>query len=267
MEIAPVIQTLAGRLTDRASSAREAAVWLHDFVRDGIRFGPTLLFDDATPQDTLGLGTGHCNPQSHLLTSLCQSVGIPARMHFVLIRLGVLRGLIPSLIFPQMGHHAYVEIDLDGRTRSVDSFIIDRPLFVAATERLRKESRTQGYGLDARGTVDWGGQGDAFSQFVCPDEDQIADGGAFEDPAEFYASERYANKIAGLRVSQWLAPSRFFLGPQLPKFSTQQLQALRSRGIELIHEADRGTDTNAVPADGAVVLPRGESPAGDRWAS
>ena len=91
------IESTARELTETAGSEREAAVRLHDFVRDRIRFGLTHRFDDATPEQTLAAGVGHCNPQGRLLVSLLRAVDIPARLHFVWIRMEVLRGLFPPV--------------------------------------------------------------------------------------------------------------------------------------------------------------------------
>lgn len=224
------VKSVAQQLTQSAGSQREAAVLLHDFVRDSIRFGVTHRFDDATPKQTLEVGVGHCNPQSRLLVELMRAVDIPARMHFVWIRMEVLHGLFPPLFsgWPHAAQHAYVEVEIEGETRSIDSFILDRPLHRGAVARLRREERTMGYGAHVDGQVDWDGTADAFSQLAGP-EMLLRDVGAVEDVEQFFRSKRYENRIAGLRISTWLTPGYWLLGGTFEAWSNARVDRMRTR--------------------------------------
>jgi hypothetical protein len=223
------VKSIARELTQDAASQSEAAIRLHDFVRDSIRFGVTHRFDDATPEQTLEAGVGHCNPQGRLLVALLRAVDIPARMHFVWIRMEVLRGLFPPLFsgWPRAGQHAYVEVEIEGKTRSIDSFILDRPLYRGAVARLRREKRRMGYGTHVDGQVDWDAEGDAFSQLVAP-EMLLGDVGPVEDVEAFFRGERYRNLIAGLRISSWLAPGHFLLGGAFEEWANAKVDRVRA---------------------------------------
>lgn len=198
------VVALAGARTPRAK-----AVALYVFVRNSIKFGFTGRFDRASPEETLEAGIGHCNPQGALLASLLQAQGIPARQRFVNLSNGVLRGVLspppPRLL------HSYVELQLpvenidgggsraasggsvqdgeesQGWTR-VDSFIADPALFHAARARLKKENRTEGYGVHVRGVNEWDGVGDSFCQMV-DESSQVSEKlGAYDEPGLMYDS-------------------------------------------------------------------------------
>lgn len=223
------VKSIALDLTKDVTNEREAAVRLHDFVRDSIRFGVTHRFDDATPEQTLEAGAGHCNPQGRLLVALLRALDIPARMHFVWIRMEVLRGLFPPLFsgFPYAGQHAYVEVDLEGETQNIDSFIVDSPLQRGAVARLRRENRLMGYGTHVDGKVNWQADGDAFSQLV-GSEMLLGDVGPVEDVEAFFRSKRYRNLIAGRRISTWLTPGHWLLGGAFEGWANARVDRVRA---------------------------------------
>lgn len=89
-----------------AQTSREKAVALFNFVRDTIKFGFTGRFDEASPVETLKSGRGHCNPQAGLFASLCNAVGVEARVHFVQISNDVLFGVLDNM-GPKLLTHGY----------------------------------------------------------------------------------------------------------------------------------------------------------------
>ena len=104
------IRAQALALTSGLSRRRDRALALHNFVRDNIQFGFTPYFDWATPEDTLRLRRGHCNPQTALLVALLNAAQVPAKQHFVLIPRSILKGLAPGL--PQTLLHSYTEVNV-----------------------------------------------------------------------------------------------------------------------------------------------------------
>lgn len=148
-----------------ASSSKDKAVAMFNFVRDNIRFGFTSRFDHATPDYTLQAKRGHCNPQGSLFASLCNAVGVPATQRFVVIENDVLRGVLDGFT-PDKLLHSYVQLDIDGTRRNVDGYIASRPLFDAASAKLREEGRQFGYGVSLSGSVDWDGSSDCFVQMT-----------------------------------------------------------------------------------------------------
>ncbi len=190
------VEHLAEQLTRRATTDREAAVALFCFVRDEIEFGFTAHFDQATPQQTLASGRGHCNPQGALFAALLRAIGIPARPHFVTIRHDIIADLFPAHGRPPLRiNHSFVEVMLDGQWRSVDAYIADPPLFAGAKRALEKAGRSVGFGVHAQGTDRWDGREDAMVQFADP-KMALADHGVFENAADFYRSEAYAQRLS-----------------------------------------------------------------------
>eukprot|EP00903_Cladosiphon_okamuranus_P014298 g13280.t1 len=207
------VVALAGAKTPRAK-----AVALYVFVRDSIKFGFTGRFDMASPEETLQAGIGHCNPQGALLASLLQAQGIPARQRFVNLSNGVLRGVLSPA--PPRLLHSYVELRLpaesgdgggggsqpagggsrpdrgesQGWTR-VDSFIADPALFHAARARLKKENKTEGYGVHVGGVNEWDGVGDSFCQMV-DEPSQVSERlGAYDEPGRLYNSPKNFQRL------------------------------------------------------------------------
>ena len=160
----PRVVETAERIVGGATTDRERAVRIHDFVRDEIRFGFAAEFWNQTASEVLESGVGFCNTKSTLFVALLRAVGIPARQHFVTIDARILHGLIDPRT-PYVDH-SYAEVWIDGDWIRTDSFVVDRPLARAARARLRREGRVIGYGAHANGVADWDGRKDAFSQLV-----------------------------------------------------------------------------------------------------
>ncbi|GLE01834.1 hypothetical protein PINS_up010672 [Pythium insidiosum] len=187
----PSIQRCAQSITSGLSSDRDKAVAIHDFVRDRILFGFSRRFVYQRASDVLQEGKGFCNTQSTLFTALLRAAGIPARIHYVSIDASILHGLdIPG---PYVDH-SFTEVFLDGRWIATDSYIVDSALFRSGIGRLERERLDMGYGLHRRGTIDWDGATDAFSQYIHSAEQPISsrDFGVFADYKDFYACNKDA---------------------------------------------------------------------------
>ncbi|CAM9102812.1 unnamed protein product [Ascophyllum nodosum] len=217
-EPSPAVVQRANQIVSQAGArtARAKAIALFNFVRDSIKFGFTGKFDYASPEETLRLGIGHCNPQGALFASLLQAEGIPARQHFVNLGNGVLRGVLRSA--PPRLVHNYVEVHLpvkddtesvgEGRVGSqvmdespgewlrVDAYIADPPLFHAAKSRLVKEGREEGYGIHVDGSNEWDGRSDSFCQMADEDSQVSQDLGVFDEPHIFYDSQRNFQRLS-----------------------------------------------------------------------
>lgn len=213
-EKAQQIVSLAGACTPQAKAR---AIFL--FVRDGIKFGFTRRFDNASPDETLRLGVGHCNPQGALFASLLQAQGIPARQRFVSLSNGVLRGVLS--VPPPRLLHSYVELQLpmdkntngqqpqpvaslatnheeDGGSEKwvrVDGYIADAVLFHAAKAKLKREDREEGYGVHSAGLIDWDGESDCFCQMADERRQVDEDLGAFDVPESLYNSPRNFQRL------------------------------------------------------------------------
>ena len=151
---------------------------------------------------------------------MLRGAGIPARQHFVDISARILDGLLDPRT-PYVDH-SFVEVDLDGRTYSVDAYIVDRSLFDAARTRLVSEGRSLGYGVHRDGTCEWDGATDAFSQYVRTGSDpapSTRDYGVSADVEDFY---RRGSRWNRLNIALRLGIPLYIPGPNA------RAQALRS---------------------------------------
>lgn len=220
-EPAPIIIKRASEVVSLAGAQtpKDKAIALFLFVRDSIKFGFTRRFDEASPEETLTFGVGHCNPQGALFASLLQAQGIEARQRFVNLSPGVLRGVLspppPRLL------HSYVELryplepreggtdestDPDGSQGwiRVDGYIADVTLFDAARVKLLREGRSEGYGVHVDGSVAWDGTSDCFCQMADEKTQVSQDLGAFDSPGDLYSSPKNFQRLP------W--PVRIFFG-------------------------------------------------------
>lgn len=204
-----------------ATSDREVAVALHDYVRDHVAFGFTPYFDAATPEQTLALGIGHCNPQASLIVALLRRAGLKARFQPVTIDNKVLYGAIQA---PPRLSHVFTEVLIGDAWQRLDSYIVDLPLCRAAVSRLKSENRELGYGCHVDATGIWNGIHDSYSQVATPQ--MILEVHEPVDRIEtFYASRAYRHRVGPLRFSSILAPARI---------ATKHLTPLLNAGIERI---------------------------------
>ncbi|GAQ87569.1 hypothetical protein KFL_003610130 [Klebsormidium nitens] len=199
------IRDLAAHLTQGCQTPVEKAVRIHDYVRE-IPFGFTAWFDAASPTQTVKVNRGHCNPKGALFVELLRETGLEARQHVVNIDNRILRGCF-SVPPPSPITHSYAEVRLNDRWVKTDSYIVDTQHFRAAKARLEKEGEKLGYGVHAKGTNEWDGNTDAFSQFADPGGMLIEDMGVVGDWQGVVKKEGYANKAGGLGVSTWLLPA------------------------------------------------------------
>lgn len=201
---------------DRPAAARlldpvERAIAIHDWVRDGIRFGWGPRFYDETPAQTLRRRIGYSVTKSAAMVHACRLEGLEARMVFAEIDAGVLRGILGE--GPAMLDHAFVELRLAGEWIAFDSHIVDMGLIEGAQARLREEGRPAGYGVHFTAT----GRFPSFSQFVPQMRGRVW--GSFPSAAAFHRSGMRAHN----RVS-WLARRAF---GTIARRANERAEALR----------------------------------------
>jgi transglutaminase-like putative cysteine protease len=132
----PLVRETAQRLTHGKGTDREKLEGLFFYVRDEIKFGFPLSGDLTPAPATIQLKIGQCNTKGTLFLVLCKVVGIPARIHFSLIDKQIQRGLFPLLMYrllPPFLSHSWVEIEVGGCWRRIDSYINDRDFYRAGT--------------------------------------------------------------------------------------------------------------------------------------
>ena len=193
---------------------------IHDWVREEIPFGWSMAFNHETPLETLTSGLGFCQTKSMLLAALLEAQGFGVRVIFAEIDAAVLRGLV-SPGTPVLDH-TFLELDLDGDVLSFDSYIVDRPLFLAAQDRCFRERKPLGYGVHAEGKIAFPG----FCQFVDDGPTRGRIWGPF--------SSRHAFEASGAKVWNRLSwYTSLFWRPALVR-GNWRVAALRRAGAGLL---------------------------------
>ena len=189
----PVVRKKAEELTSERQSSVEKLQSIFYFVRDEIKFGFTSKWDEVKASEVIGYGLGYCNTKATLLHALCQASGIPSRVHFGLININIMRGILPSFSFPFMpksGGHSWTEVQLYGQWRSIDSYINDKKFYERALEKLINSGRSIGYSvsfIDGKSSCEFNFGEKGFVHMGAVVEDH----GTWEDPSEYFASEKY----------------------------------------------------------------------------
>lgn len=199
MPNAQTVQEVVDQVVAKAATERENAIALHDYVRDNVKFGFNKYFDATPPDYTLSCHHGHCNPKSRLMVALFRAAGLECYQHFVVIPKSILKDAIPPSRFwmiPAELSHSYVEVKVEGKWCTIDSFIVDTPLLKGAQARLARENRPLGYGVRADSINIWDGQSNAFSQF--DKSMMIEDHGRIDDLEAYFHDKRYRHVVFGM---------------------------------------------------------------------
>jgi len=145
---------------------------------------------------------GQCNNKGVLLFSLCKAIDIPVRMHFSLIKKEIQKGLFKGLAYkliPDKLSHCWTEILVEGKWRNIDSYINDETYYMAARKELRKRNWDTGFSVACS-------SGESSSSFNIDEEKfvqmdaVVEDQGIYEDPSDYFFSEKYNNRKSALRT-------------------------------------------------------------------
>ena len=180
----PKIRLQAARLTQLKADESAKAVACFQFVR-ALHFKVARDPDRVTSCAVLREGAGDWFTKATLMVSLLRALRIPARVRFVSIAPGHLRGLA-GVREPAVGH-PYTEVRLHGQWLGVDAYAVDLRLRYAARARLALEGRESGYMTRMGGGLEWDGSCSAFSLFGRDEPACLpwTDLGAFADVAQF----------------------------------------------------------------------------------
>lgn len=192
----PLVRETAEKLVGSASTVHGKLKRLFHYVRDDIRFGFPRDGDLVMASTTIRLRMGQCNTKGTLLLALCKSVGIPARLHFSLIKKEIQRGLFTGLCYqlmPPLLSHCWIEVEVSRKWWKVDSYINDKAYFLAAKSELRNKKWETGYSVSCPGgecSCDLDFDQGAFVQMGAV----VDDHGVWDDPGDYYASNLYQNR-------------------------------------------------------------------------
>jgi hypothetical protein len=198
----PLVKETAERLTQTEITLRGKLEQIFHFVRDDILFAFPDDGDFVKASDTIRLGYGQCNTKATLFLALCKAADIPARIHFSLITKDIQKGFFTGLAYwlmPQDISHSWIEVEVEGKWRRIDTFINDLPLFNAAKAEIKRRGWSVGYSValkDGEASADLNLDQEAFQQMAAVSEDH----GTWEDPSAYYADTKYKNRPGRLRI-------------------------------------------------------------------
>lgn len=172
------------------------------FMRDAIKFGFPSTWDELKASEVLELGYSYCNTKASLFHALCKASDIPAQIHCALIDIEIMRGIFPGFAFPFLpnaGAHSWIEIEIDGEWKSIDSYINDKAFYKGSLNRLKRSGRPLGYSVSVMNgksscEFNFGEKGFVHMGAV------IEDHGTWDDLSEYIASEKYVrmNRIQSM---------------------------------------------------------------------
>jgi len=197
-----LVRETAQRLVRGRETARDKLRALFYYVRDEIRFGYPMQADLVTASETIRLGYGYCNTKATLLVALARAAGLRARIHFSTIDKEIQKGMFPQWVFkrfPDELSHSWVEVEIDGRWRRIDSFINDIDFYRAGRSALRERGWKTGFSISCA-------NGDSDPELNIDQErfvqmDAVTDDhGIYDEPADYYRSPRYRNRPNALTL-------------------------------------------------------------------
>ncbi len=189
----PAIQEKAKELASEKSTLIDKVESFFSYVRDEIQFGFPPKWDQVKASETLQYGLGYCNTKATLFRALCKAIEIPARIHTGLIEIKIMHGIFPSFAFPFMpssGGHSWMEIEIKGKWKPIDSYINDKPFYNGALKRLQESGKTTSFSISlAKGVssceFNFGEKGFVHMGAV------VEDHGTWDDYSEYMSSEKY----------------------------------------------------------------------------
>ena len=188
----PKLRIQAMRITQLASSARQKAVFIHDFVKS-LPFGCVAAFDHVPAAAVLRAGRGDCHTKGTLFVALLRAAGVPARLRFVSLSSKFLAGIID---IPQESiTHAVGEVYLSGRWVQTDTYVTDEQFEMRALRKLDERNLRLGLGIHVNADRNWNGHKASHAQYSDEDPSSLPlrDLGVAHDPKYFF-SDRSNNE-------------------------------------------------------------------------
>jgi hypothetical protein len=219
----PIVEAKAAELAKQKTTRLEKLESIFSYVRDEIKFGFPSKWDKVKASETIGYRIGYCNTKATLFVALCRALDIPARVHCGLIDFRIMQGIVPSFAFrfiPEAGSHSWVDLQIGGEWKQIDSYINDKPFYDKALKKLRDDHQSLGYSIciaDGKSSCEFNFGEKGFAQFGAVVEDH----GVWDDASEYFATDKYTTFSA------------FQLGvyPVLAKLANRGVRRIRSANI------------------------------------
>jgi hypothetical protein len=189
----PAVKAKAKELTRDQDSVMDKLRSIFHFLRDEIMFGFPPKWDEVKASEVLDYGYGYCNTKAILFLALCKASGINARIHNGSINIEIMRGIFPSFAFPFLpdsGGHSWVDVEIEGEWKSIDSYINDKVLYNNALDELKMSGRTTGYSIslmDGKSSCDFNFGEKGFVHMGAVVEDHCT----YQDLSEYMATDKY----------------------------------------------------------------------------
>jgi hypothetical protein len=218
----PTVQAKVDQLVAGKTTQLEKLESIFNYVRDGVKFGFPPKWDEVKASEIMRYGVGYCNTKATLFVALCKAAGIPARVHYALIDVQIMRGVFPSfalLFLPKAGGHSWSEVQVNGEWKHIDSYINDRQYYEQALKKLKKSGHPFGYSVsfvDGKSSCDFNFGEKGFVHMGAV----VGDQGVWDDAAEYFATDKYTRMNALQRMSY----------PMLAKLANRNISKTRSAG-------------------------------------
>ena len=214
----PKLRIQALRITQLAITETQKAILIHDYVK-AMPFGCVAGFDHVPAAAVLKAGRGDCHTKGTLFVALLRSVGVPARLRFVTLPSGFLKGIID--IQQDTITHAIGEVYLDGRWLQTDTYVTDSLLETHAVTLLNRQDTQVGYGIHVWGSHFWDGQHSSYAQYHASDAASLPvhDWGVAHDPEHFYRDKAHEELQLG-----WLTRVKWMLAAALVNRRVEQIR-------------------------------------------
>ena len=216
----PAVRECAQALVMGKDTRLEKVNALFHFVRDDIHFGFPPKWDTVRASETLQYKIGYCNTKATLYLALCKALSIPARIHTGLIDIRIMHSVFPGFSFPflpKAGGHSWLEVEINGTWKPLDSYINDKPYYENALRKLHESGLTTAFSIsEEKGAssceFNFGEVGFMHMGAV------VEDHGTWDDFSQYMASDKY------IRMTRLQA----LVYPMIARISNQNIEKIRS---------------------------------------
>lgn len=192
----PLVKAKAKELTKDHISVEDKIMAIFNYVRDDIKFAFPKEGDFVTASKTISYSYGQCNTKGTLFIALCKAIGIPARIHFSLIKKEIQKGLFSGIAFwlmPKYISHSWAEVKIDEKWVKIDSYINDKQFYEVGKTKLKEKGWDTGYSISCsenNSSAELDLKEEKFVQMDAVTEDH----GVYDEPMKYYKTSKYKNR-------------------------------------------------------------------------